>query len=346
MRVTSVISETSNIVAITPSMIPKYKALGIEVVLSEDYGRTFPIDRYVSAGTKIEENAEADICVAIRPNFSKLRIKSGNVLIASIQRETCDDELNRLKTRGVICCILEKIPRITRAQSMDVLSSQANIAGYRAVIEALTYYKKVVPLMMTAAGTIFPAKVLVVGAGVAGLQAIATAKRLGAVVSAFDVRSVTKEQVESLGASFVEVENDDNGETSDGYAKEMSEAYKKRQADKLFEATSHSDIIITTAQIPGKPAPKLITKKMIDSMPVGSVIVDMAASSGGNCELTQNDKVITYKNTTIIGSSNITQKIAFDASELIAYNIYNFVKLIVQNNRIDISDEIVQATLF
>ena len=346
MRVTFLFNETSDIVAITPSIIAKYISAGIEVVLPKKCGKYFSAEDYASAGAKIEENLVADIYVGIKPDFEKLHLNKGAILIASLQRENKDTELTKLKENGVTCCILEKIPRITRAQSMDILSSQANIAGYRAVIEALQYYNRVVPLMMTAAGTIRPAKVLIVGAGVAGLQAIATAKRLGAIVSAFDVRAAAKEQVESLGATFVEVENKDTGETAGGYAKEMNDDYKKRQAEKLKEATLRADIVITTAQIPGKPAPRLITKEMVDGMPLGSVIVDMAASSGGNCELTEKDKVITYKNTTIVGNCNIAEKVADDASQLMACNVFNFIKLFTKDNNINMSDEIIQATMF
>lgn len=346
MKITPILSGQDNILPITPSIVSKYIRSGLEVVLPENCGRYFSADEYTSSGATIEKTPHADIYVGVRPDFSKISLHSGAVLIVSVQREDYSEHFQKLKGQGVICCILERIPRISRAQNMDILSSQANIAGYRAVIEALQYYQRVVPLMMTAAGTIRPAKVLVIGAGVAGLQAIATAKRLGAVVSAFDVRAVAKEQVESLGAAFVEVENDDNGETSGGYAKEMSEGYKKRQAEKLKDAVAKSDIVITTAQIPNKPAPKLITKEMVDIMPSGSVIVDMAAASGGNCELSQQDKVVVYKNTTIVGCTNLAEKVAFDAGQLLACNIYNFVQLLVKDGKIDTSDEIVQATLF
>lgn len=346
MKITSIFNNKSGIVAITPQIISKYVKAGIEVVLPEECDKYFSSEVYVSAGAKIEKAPVADIYVSVKPSFEGLQIPGGSILIVSLQRESCDDQLNKLKQNGVTCCILEKIPRISRAQNMDILSSQANIAGYRAVIEALQYYKRVVPLMMTAAGTIRPAKVLIIGAGVAGLQAIATAKRLGAVVSAFDVRAAAKEQVESLGASFVEVESDESGETSGGYAKEMSEDYKKRQAEKLKEAVAKADIVITTAQIPNKPAPKLITKEMVELMPEGSVIIDMAAASGGNCELCQQDKVIVHKSTTIVGCTNLAEKVSCDASQLLSCNVFNFVQLMIKDGKIDTSDEIVQATLF
>lgn len=346
MIITPILNEQNDILTITPSIVSKYVKSGIDVIMPEKCGKYFSIDEYTSAGATVEKFPHADIFVGVRPDLSKLSLQKGAVLVISVQREDYSEQLKKLKEQGITCCILERIPRISRAQNMDILSSQANIAGYRAVLEALQYYQRVVPLMMTAAGTIRPAKVLVVGAGVAGLQAIATAKRLGAVVSAFDVRAAAKEQVESLGASFVDVENDDSGETSGGYAKEMSEDYKKRQAEKLTEAVAKSDIVITTAQIPNKPAPKLITKEMVDAMTNGSVIVDMAVASGGNCELSQQDKVIMHKNVTILGCSNLAEKVAFDAGQLLACNIYNFIQLLVKDGKIDTSDEIVQATLF
>jgi NAD(P) transhydrogenase subunit alpha len=262
-------------------------------------------------------------------------------LLSPLQNPTV---LEKMRKDGVNFYALEKIPRITRAQAMDVLSSQANIAGYKAVIEALAEYQRVVPLMMTAAGTIRPAKVLILGAGVAGLQAIATAKRLGGVVAAFDVRASVKEQVESLGATFVEIENKDAGETSGGYAKEMDSDYQKRQAEKLAQVISGMDIVITTAQIPGKPAPKLITKKMVESMPIGSVIVDMSTETGGNCALSEKDKVVRVGNVTIVGYTDLAARVAYDASQLFARNVFNFVTTMVKDGQIDVSDEIVKAT--
>jgi NAD(P) transhydrogenase subunit alpha len=248
-----------------------------------------------------------------------------------------------LSENGVNCYALELIPRIGRAQPMDVLSSQANIAGYRAVLEALSFYNRVVPLMMTAAGTVRPARVLVLGAGVAGLQAIATAKRLGAIVSAFDVRAIAREQVESLGATFVSVEGSDNSSSS--YAREMDEDYKKRQQEKLFETIAKVDIVISTAQIPGKPAPRLIDKEMIKSMPHGSVVVDMATETGGNCELSKKDEVVNVDGVTIIGYSDLASRVTHDSSQFFAKNLFNFVSLMLKDGKIDISDEIVQATL-
>ncbi|MDR3151806.1 MAG: NAD(P) transhydrogenase subunit alpha, partial [Holosporaceae bacterium] len=253
------------------------------------------------------------------------------------------EELKVLSENGVNCYALELIPRIGRAQPMDVLSSQANIAGYRAVLEALSFYDRVVPLMMTAAGTVRPARVLVLGAGVAGLQAIATAKRLGAVVSAFDVRAVAREQVESLGATFISVEGADK--SSNSYAQEMDDCYKKRQREKLLETIAKMDIVISTAQIPGKPAPRLIDEEMIKSMSNGSVVVDMATETGGNCELSKKDEVVKVGGVTIIGYSDLASRIAHDSSQFFAKNVFNFVSLMLKDEKIDTSDEIVQATL-
>ena len=218
------------------------------------------------------------------------------------------------------------MPRISRAQSMDVLSSQSNLSGYKAVIDAASLFNKAFPLMMTSAGTVAPAKVLVIGAGVAGLQAIATAKRLGAVVSSFDVRASTKEQVESLGAKFVQVdESQGSGETAAGYAKEMSASYKKKQAKVLEEHLKKMDVVITTALIPGKPAPKIITKKMVDGMKVGSIIIDLASEFGGNCELTKYGQTIQYKSKKIIGPLNLPSTVSQDSSRLFSKNVINFL---------------------
>jgi NAD(P) transhydrogenase subunit alpha len=241
---------------------------------------------------------------------------------------------------------MELVPRITRAQGMDVLSSQSNLAGYKAVIDAASNFRKALPLMMTAAGTVAAAKVLVLGAGVAGLQAIATAKRLGAIVSAFDVRATAKEQVESLGGIFISVDLNENGDAQGGYAKEMSSAYKQAQAQKLADVIKTQDIVITTAQIPGKPAPVLITSEMVQSMKPGSVIMDLAAESGGNCAETVYGKTVVKNGVVILGPDNIISSIATDASQLYSRNIYNFVKnLFVDRSRtISWEDEIVQAT--
>ena len=244
---------------------------------------------------------------------------------------------------------LELLPRITRAQSMDVLSSQANLAGYRAVIESIYEYQKAVPMMMTAAGTVPAAKVLVVGAGVAGLQAIATAKRLGAIVSATDVRLTAKEQVESLGGKFLMVEGSEDLETKGGYAKEASEDFKKKQAEMLENAALKNDIIICTALIPGRPAPRIITEKMVDNMKAGSVIFDLAVTQGGNSAYSEIDKIIEKKGVKIIGISNVMNKLPLTASNLYAKNIFSFVRNLYSKDKkefvIKLEDEIIKSTL-
>jgi NAD(P) transhydrogenase subunit alpha len=243
---------------------------------------------------------------------------------------------------------LELLPRISRAQSMDVLSSQSNLAGYRAVIDAVALLGKAVPMMMTAAGTVAPAKALVLGAGVAGLQAIATAKRLGAVVSAFDVRPAVKEQVESLGAKFVEVPAEESGETQGGYAKEMSEDYKRKQAQLIHDTIIKQDIVITTALIPGKAAPILITEDMVKGMKPGSVIVDLAAQAGGNCPLTELDAAVEKHGVTLVGYGNMPSRVAADASQLYARNLYNFISTLMLSKdgfNVKWDDELVTGTL-
>ena len=243
------------------------------------------------------------------------------------------DQFRAYAARGLTVLAMELVPRIGRAQSIDALSSQANLAGYKAVLDACIHYRRAMPLMMTAAGTLAPAKVLVVGAGVAGLQAIATARRLGAVVSALDVRPAVKEQVESLGASFVEVEGGEDSETAGGYAREMDEAYRRRQAEALAAALARSDICIATAQTPGKPAPMLITEEMALAMKPGSVIVDLAVEGGGNCALTERDKVVEKGGVTVVGFANVAGRLAADASALYARNLLNLIEPFIDRER-------------
>ena len=251
--------------------------------------------------------------------------------------------------KGVKIFSLNLLPRITRAQSMDVLSSQANLAGYRAVIESVEEFDKAIPMMMTAAGTITPAKVLVIGAGVAGLQAIATAKRLGGIVAATDVRAAAKEQVESLGGKFLSVEGSENLETSEGYAKEASEDFKKKQADLLKISVKKNDIVICTALIPGKKAPKIITEKMIKGMRSGSIIYDLAVAQGGNSAFSENDKINTVNGVKIMGAKNILNNLALTASNLYAKNLFNFVNNLYDKEKKDFhinqDDEIISKTL-
>lgn len=351
MKISSIIDANEKRVAITPETVKKYIDLGLEVVLPKGFGASagFDNEEYESAGAEIKKTRvkDADFYVCVKPtSISKIDIRPGSHLIALLSPFKNKIALTKIVKAGINVYALERMPRTTRAQSMDVLSSQSSIVGYRAVIEAIFAYNKIAPLMMTAAGTVRPARVLILGAGVAGLQAIATARRIGAVVSAFDVRSAAKEQVESLGATFVSVDSDESGDGGGGYAKEMSDDYKKRQAEKLARSIVASDIVVTTAQIPGKPAPILITKKMVESMPRGSVIVDIATETGGNCELSKQNEIVKTKNdVTIIGDSNLAAKVAYDSSQLFARNVYNFVSLMTKNGKPDTSDEIVQATM-
>lgn len=351
-------------VAATPDSVRKLVTSGYTVAVEQGAGEPaqFTDGDYKEAGAVIEASASAallgaDIVIRVTPPFGNgdvLDVFPKGITLVSLNSPFQYAEENReLAMRQVNSFSLEMIPRITRAQSMDVLSSQSNLAGYRAVIEAVHTAQKVIPLMMTAAGTIKPAKVLILGAGVAGLQAIATAKRLGAVVSAFDVRPAVKEQVQSLGASFVEVPAPaQNAETAGGYAKEMDEDYRRRQSEKIAEVIRDQDIVITTALIPGKPAPTLITREMVQSMKQGAVIVDLAAVAGGNCELTQKDKVVVKHGVTIIGEEHILSRAARDASALFATNVVNFLQHLVRKDEsgalkliIDLNDEITKSTL-
>ncbi len=278
-------------------------------------------------------------------------LPAGAVLIAMLDPYRAGDELKAIAEAGLTAFAMELLPRITRAQSMDVLSSQANLAGYKAVLDAASEYGRAYPMLMTAAGRINPAQVLVMGAGVAGLQAIATARRLGAMVHATDVRPAAKEQVESLGAKFVAVEDEEfkAAETAAGYAKEMSDDYKAKQAALIAETLPKMNVVITTAAIPGRPAPKLISAEMVESMKPGSVIVDLAVETGGNCELVEAGKVVTKHGVKIVGHLNVPGRLAADASMLYANNVFNFVALLYDQESqalaIDWDDEIVTGTL-
>lgn len=345
-------------VAITPEIIADYIKLGLEVHLEKECGESagFSDEAYKQAGAKIGTSASsvlgvADIVLKVQAPIAAniTAMKSGAVLVGLLT----SNESNLIKKYAdnkISAFAMELLPRITRAQSMDVLSSQSNIAGYKAVVDAFAEFGRVVPMMTTAAGTIRPAKVLVLGAGVAGLQAIATAKRMGAIVSAFDVRSVVKEQVQSLGATFIEVPADaGDSETKGGYAKEMSEDYKKKQATLIHDTLKANDIVICTALIPGRPAPQLITDKMVKDMKPGSVIVDLATASGGNCALSERNKVVVKNHIKIIGYDNMPARVPYDSSRLYARNLFNFVQLMVNQKlgriKIDFEDEIIQNCL-
>ena len=331
------ITEGESRVSITPDCIPALTKMGFKVFVQKDagIGSSYTDDDYKKSGAKIcsklsELYGKANLVVKIQRPIKLKKINEYNLLkncelLTLLYEQKFKNEFNMLKKLKINVFALEKMPRISRAQSMDVLSSQSNLSGYKAVIDAASEFNKAFPLMMTSAGTVAPAKVLVIGAGVAGLQAIATAKRLGSVVFAFDVRSSTKEQVESLGAKFVDVATNDSGETAAGYAKEMTASYKKKQNAILADTLKKMDIVITTALIPGKKAPVLLSKKMVESMKVGSIIIDLASEFGGNCELTKHGEKVIFKSKKIIGPKNLASSVAQDSSRLYSKNVVNFL---------------------
>jgi NAD(P) transhydrogenase subunit alpha len=346
-------------VAATPETVKKLKGLGLDVVVESGAGagaRIADAD-YQAAGAAIAPDAkaalaDADIVLKVRgPDAAEIALlKKGAVLAASLAPHTEKDAAAALAAQGVTAFAMEFIPRISRAQAMDVLSSQANLAGYKAVIDAAATFGRAMPMMMTAAGTIAPARVLVMGVGVAGLQAIATAKRLGAIVSATDVRPATKEQVESLGGTFVAVMDEEfkNAQTAAGYAKPMSAEYQAKQAALIAETIKKQDIVITTALIPGRKAPILVSEEMIQSMKPGSVIVDLAAIAGGNTPLSRHGETVEVHGVTIMGPANLPGQLATDASSLYARNLFNFVSLIVDKKtaalNLDWNDEIISGS--
>ena len=360
MRIVSV-SENKKIekrVAITPDIAKKYIALGFEVYIVENYGAHlgFEDNQYKELGVKIFKDTKevisgADIIVQLGlPSDDIISlIKENQILIGILNPYNNKEKIDNLMKDKINIFSLELLPRITRAQSMDILSSQANLAGYKAVIESFANFEKAIPMMMTAAGTVPAAKVLVVGAGVAGLQAIATAKRMGAIVFATDVRMASKEQVESLGGKFLTVEGAENLETEGGYAKEASEDFKKKQEELLSETLKKIDIVICTALIPGKKAPVIIKENMINNMKAGSVIYDLAAIQGGNTAFSEVDKIVNKGGVRIMGETNILNKLPVSASTLYAKNVFNFVANLYnkENKKIDINleDEIIEKTL-
>lgn len=327
---------TESRVAASPETVKKYIGLGASVVVERGAGRraSFSDELYKQAGADIAVSAPdalqgADLVLKVRaPGKDELRyFQSGQKLAAIVSPHGNEEILEVCARAGLDVFAMDLMPRITRAQSMDVLSSQSNLSGYKAVIDAAAYYGRAMPMMMTAAGTIAPAKVFIMGAGVAGLQAIATARRLGAVVSATDVRFAAKEQVESLGATFVTADEEamKNAETDGGYAKEMSEDFKARQAEFVANHIKKQNIVITTALIPGRPAPQLVSEDMVRSMAAGSVIVDLAAEQGGNVALTRPGEAIDANGVIVIGFENVAGRLASDASSLYAKNLFNFV---------------------
>ena len=353
-------------VAASPDTIKRMVGMGLEVVAESGAGEgaQFTDAAFAAAGASIAADAaamlsDADIVLKVqRPLIGQEAerdelqyLKRGTVLIGLLQPLRHPADISAYAGAGIVAFAIELLPRITRAQAMDALSSQANLAGYKAALEAADEFGRAFPMMMTAAGTIKAARVLVMGAGVAGLQAIATARRLGAIVSATDVRAAAKEQVESLGASFITVDEAAarSAETAEGYAREMGEDYQRRQREKIIEALKRTDIVICTALIPGRRAPLLLTEGMLSELAPGSVVVDLAVESGGNVEGSRLDEIVsTPQGVKIIGHANMPSRIAADASQLYARNLYNFLTLLVDNDgklKIDTADEIIKATL-
>ena len=363
----AIVKETSKLekrVAATPDIVKKYIDLGFEVGFEKNSGVNsyYSDESYISAGAKVYNNvedliSESDIILKVNNVYNggegadNIELyKKNKIIIGFLKPLQNIEQIKDLVKKNINAFSVELIPRISRAQSMDALSSQSNLAGYKSVINAVNEFSRAIPMMMTAAGTIAPAKVLVLGAGVAGLQAIATAKRLGGIVSAFDVRTAVKEQVESLGAKFIEVslkeDKQGNNETESGYAREMSDEYKTKQKELLENHIKNQDIVITTALIPGKKAPELISKKMVKSMKTGSIIMDLAAEAGGNCSFTKANETIIEEGIKIIGPTDLPSQIPQDASNLYAKNLLNFIKLMVKEKELNIDwdDEIIKKS--
>ncbi len=345
-------------ISITPETVKKFAELNFSVLLEKNYGEHLGIsdEEFKNKGAtlyasvkEVLEKSQIILKVNCPSNDEINSIKDSSILIGQFDTYSDREMLNKLIKKNINIFSLNLLPRITRAQSMDVLSSQANLAGYRAVIESIEEFDKAIPMMMTAAGTITPAKVFVIGAGVAGLQAIATAKRLGAVVSATDVRTIAKEQVESLGGKFLSVEGAENLETSGGYAKEAGEDFKKKQAELLKSYIKKNDIVICTALVPGKKAPRIISEEMVKSMRPGSIIYDLAVNQGGNSAFSQADKVNVVNGVKVMGAKNILNKLALTASSLYAKNLSNFLNNLYDTEKKDIyinqEDEIINKTL-
>jgi len=340
-------------VSLVPEVVAQLVKMGVQVYIEEGAGdgAFFSGKAYAEAGASIktrnEVTQEADLLLTIQPENIPEALKMSVTILGIYQPLFHPSLMQRLAGKGLTVFSLDTIPRTTRAQAMDVLSSQANIAGYKAVLMAAYEYSRYFPMFMTAAGSIAPAKVLILGAGVAGLQAVATARRLGAVVEVFDTRPAVKEEVMSLGAKFVEVEGAADASKAGGYAVEQSEDFQQRQKAKIHEHARKADIIITTAQIPGKKAPILITKQMIEDMRAGSVIIDLAAATGGNTDLTMNNQTVMHHGVAIVGNSALAATMPSDASKLYSKNVLNFLKLIITkegNINLNWEDDLVKGT--
>jgi proton-translocating NAD(P)+ transhydrogenase subunit alpha len=339
-------------VALVPETVGRLVKGGNEVVVERGAGTeaAFVDSAYEAAGAKIVDDAfDAELIAKVqKPTPDEVaKLKQGQVLIAFLQPLVEPQLARTLAERGVAALSMDAIPRITRAQPMDALSSQATVAGYKAVLMAAAQLPRFFPMLTTAAGTIAPGKAFIIGAGVAGLQAIATARRLGAVVEAFDTRPVVKEQVQSLGAKFLEIDLGESGEGAGGYAKELSEEAHKKEVELLAKAVKENDIVVTTAAIPGRKAPVLITADMVPTMRPGSVIVDLAAETGGNCELTEPGKTVVKHGVTIIGTLNIPSTMPYHASQMYSRNIASLLALFVKDGKADVGvdDDVVKGTL-
>jgi H+-translocating NAD(P) transhydrogenase subunit alpha len=340
-------------VAASPDTVKSYVKKGAEVWVEAGAGKGASItdEAFAAAGAKITHHgfADPDVVLTIRRPSPELlqSLKPGAILMGGLEPYGDREGLEAIAKSGVVAFAMELMPRITRAQAMDILSSQANLAGYKAVIDAAHHFNRAFPMMMTAAGTVAAAKVFIMGVGVAGLQAIATARRLGAIVSATDVRKATEEQVKSLGAKFVYADIADAA-TSGGYAKELSAEDKAKQAALVAEHVKNQDVVITTALIPGRPAPVLITQEMVESMKPGSIIVDLAVERGGNCPLSKPDRIMEHKGVKIVGTVNLAGKLAGNASPLFAKNLANFLDLMIQKDgtlKVDEADECIKGTM-
>lgn len=342
-------------VAIVPATLPKLKALGIDILIEKGAGQHAKYDdqeyaEHASVVSRADLLAQSDVILSVAPlpDQDLQTLRADTVVISMFQPYIDDAITQKLRDCNLRGCSFDMIPRTTLAQSMDVLSAMASVAGYKAVIEAAYHLPRYFPMMITAAGSIPPSKVLILGAGVAGLQAIATARRLGAQVEAFDTRAAAKEEVLSLGAKFVEVEGARDEKDAGGYAVEQSEDYLKRQRAEVQARAAKSDIVITTAQVRGRKAPLLLPKETVEKMKRGSVVVDLAASTGGNCELTQDNAVIEHNGVTIIGNSNLAATMPQDSSVLFSNNALNFLKLIVKDGEVnlDLENEIIRGAFF
>ncbi len=345
-------------VSLTPETAKNIIGLGLQICIEKDYASHLGVqdNEYEKVGVTIKSSSKevlqsSKLIIKVNcPSENEIEsLKENSILIGMFNPTKNKNIINKIINKGIKVFSLELLPRITRAQSMDVLSSQSNLAGYRAVVDCISEFEKAVPMMMTAAGTVPAAKVLVIGAGVAGLQAIATAKRLGAIVSATDVRAASKEQVESLGGKFLTVEQTSDMETSGGYAKEASEEYKKKQAEMMQEALKKNDIVICTALIPGKPAPRILTEELVKLMKRGSIIYDLAAEQGGNSAFSEAGKINTVNGVKIIGVKNLMNRLPLTASNLYAKNLFSFIRNLYSKEKkefiINLEDEIIAKSL-